>query len=41
VTGEIADADNMDANSFIPVFKKIIKEEGYFPNQAINADNTI
>jgi hypothetical protein len=41
VTGEAASADPMDANSFIPEFKKMIKEEGYFPSQAINADNII
>jgi hypothetical protein len=31
VTGEAANADSLDANSFIPEFTKMIKEEGPFP----------
>jgi hypothetical protein len=41
VTGEAANADTLDANSFIPEFKKMIKEEGPFPKQAFNAHDKI
>jgi hypothetical protein len=36
MTGVTANADTLAANNFIPGFRKMVREESYFPKQVCN-----